>query len=95
MVRQYRGSWNPEGSCDYGRPGQNGPAVLDGAGTKCDSTHRTGNPSTKELRQKGGMFKASLNYIVRPFSQNSVNLGLEHRGAQAVKCLSHKDWGLG
>lgn len=52
----------------------------------------TGNPSTKELRQKGSMFKSSLNYIVRTFSQNSVNLRLEHRGAQAVKCSPRKHW---
>lgn len=94
MVR-YRGLWKPEGSCDYGRPGQNGPAVLDGGGAKCDSTHHTSNPSTKELRQKGGKFKASLNHIVRTFSQNSINLELERRGTEALKCPSHKDWGLG
>lgn len=38
------------------------------------------NPSTEELRQMGGLFKASLNYIVRTFSQKSINLGLERRG---------------
>lgn len=52
----------------------------------------TSNPSTEELRQKGGMFKASLNYIVRTFSQNSINLRLERRVARAVKCSPHKHW---
>lgn len=55
----------------------------------------TSNPSTKELRQKGGMFKAHLNYTVRTFSQNSINLGLEHRGARAVKCSPRVHWDLG
>lgn len=79
MVR-YRGLWKPEGSCDYGRPGQNGPAVLDGGGAKCDSTHHTSNPSTKELRQKGGKFKASLNYIV---SSRSAQAAEYHKQIRA------------
>lgn len=40
----------------------------------------TSNPNTEELREMGGLFKGSLNYIVRTFSQKSINLGLERRG---------------
>lgn len=81
MVR-HRGSREPEGSCDSGGPAQNGPAELGGAGAKCGLTH--GNPSTKELRQKGGVFKASLNYTARTSSQNSINLGLGQRGLRQL-----------